>query len=141
MSIYETGIYEDAIYATGEVVPPEPDTGVTQTMPFPLIAGRVQLTTAAVSGSDVYLAGLRSTGAAIRAVVASAAVFANGKPLSASGQLCIVDATASLPANAVYSGGLPYSSGALCVSENAVANVQNGIPFDVNGAVASEVIA
>lgn len=125
-----------------EVIEPEPDTGITQYVPVPVKAGKMQITTAAVEGTDVYLAGLRftNTGGAIRASTSASAFFVNGKPVTTNGQLCFVDATASLPADTVYSGGLPYSNGALCVSTGAVNNVQNGVPFASNGAVAVEII-
>lgn len=136
----DTGSPQTVTVSEGGTV--EPDTGITSYVPFPLKAGKVQITTAAVESTDVYLAGLRytNTGSAIRGVATSGVVYSNGKPLSATGQLCYVDATASLPAGTQWSGGLPYSNGALCVSTGAVAYTQNGVAFAANGAVAVEIV-
>lgn len=119
----------------------EPDTGVTRYMPFPIKAGRVQLSTAAVAATDVFFSRLRftSSGSAVRAVAAGPVVFASGLALSASGQVCYVDATSSLPAGTTWSGGLPYSAGRLCVSTGDIAYHQNGVPFTSTGAVAVEI--
>lgn len=124
------------------VAPPEPDTGITQFAPFPTKAGKVQLSTASVSASDVYLNRLRylTDGSAIRAVAASPDLFSSGMPMSYTGQVCYIDATAGLPAGTVWANGMPFSAGRLCVSTGTVASYQNGIPFAANGAVAVELI-
>lgn len=105
--------------------------------PFPLVNGRVQMTTSAVGATDSYLSALRvSTAPAVRASTAAAQATTNGLSFTATGQLVYVDATAGLPANSQFCNGLPMSpTGALCVSTGAVASWSQGLPFAANGAV------
>ena len=72
----------------------------------------------------------------MRSTTGAAQATANGLAYDATGRLCYVDATAGLPADANYTGGLPVNAaGALCVSTNAPATYSNGVPFAANGAV------
>lgn len=105
--------------------------------PFPLVNGRVQMTTSAVGVTDSYLSALRiSTAPAVRASTAAAQATCGGLAFTATGQLVYVDATAGLPANTQFCNGRPVTpSGALCVSTGAVASWSGGLPFAANGAV------
>lgn len=101
---------------------------------LPVTNGRV-LATLTNSGS-VYQNGVKMNGANV--VISSGALdeYANGVSFDNTDGLRIVDATAGLPAGAVWANGVPLSStGQLCVSTNAVATFSNGMPLDSNGAV------
>ena len=70
----------------------------------------------------------------------SAGTFHNqGIPMSGTGQVAIVDATAGLPSGTIFHNGLPMSGDKVCVSKNATAVVSNGLPFDSAGALAADV--
>lgn len=110
--------------------------------PFPIVADRVQLSTAAVDVTDAYLSGmrLRSNAASVRAALAGGQAVNAGLLYTATGQLVYVDATAGLPANTTYVNGLPVSPlGALCVAGAPMATYSNGVPFAANGAVAADI--
>jgi hypothetical protein len=61
----------------------------------------------------------------------------NGLSFTVAGALCVFDASAGLPADAVYANGLPLTpEGLLCIDAvNAFSHVQGGIPFTAIGAV------
>lgn len=105
---------------------------------LPISNGKVALDSTAVAGSDVYKDGLRfnaSTGA-VKSVVGTPIGYSQGLPLSATGQLCVYDATASFPAGTLYNNGFPFKpTGELCVSTGAVASTSSGTPYVANGAV------
>lgn len=103
-------------------------------------AGKVPLTTAAVSATDAYRNGLRVNAdeTQVRAATSGGDEVSNGLLLTANGQVVYVDATAGLPANTQFVNGLPISSaGALCVSSDDAATYSNGTPLAANGAVAA----
>jgi hypothetical protein len=65
-------------------------------------------------------------------------VFSQGMFVTHAGQIRYVDATAGLPADVVWSNGLPRTPGGhLCISTGPAATWANGIPFAANGAVAT----
>ena len=106
---------------------------------FPIAADKIQLTSAAVDATDAYQQGVRvSAGTPLaRAATSGGAQFSNGLLMSNTGQVVYVDATAGLPANTQYCNGIPLSStGALCISTDAMATYSNGLPMAANGAVA-----
>lgn len=105
---------------------------------FPIASDKIQLTSAAVDATDAYQQGVRvSAGTPLaRAATSGGAQFNNGLLMSNTGQVVYVDATAGLPANTQYCNGIPLSStGALCISTDAMATYSNGLPMAANGAV------
>jgi hypothetical protein len=111
-------------------------------MLFPISGDKIQLTTAAVAGSDAVNNGIliNSLGTLARSATSGGVATNNGLLMSATGQVVYVDATAGLPANTQYVNGLPCNSaGALCVSTGSMSTYSNGIPFVTNGAVACTV--
>jgi hypothetical protein len=68
-------------------------------------------------------------------------VYNNGLLLTDAGQVRYLDTTAGgLPADTVWTNGLPSSGGALCVSTGPLATYSNGIPFTASGAVRAAII-
>lgn len=111
-------------------------------MKFPTSGGVVMLTSAANAAGDVFIDSMRVENAAsqrVRATTTGGAYVCNGLTYDNTGRLLYVDATAGLPAGTVVSNGVPMSNGALCISTNTAATVQNGIPFAANGAVSAGV--
>ncbi len=105
---------------------------------FPISSDKVQFDTGTPAASDQFSNGVRlkSDNTAVYGVTSGGQQYQNGLLLDANGAIIYVDASAGLPANTQYTNGLPFnSSGALCVSTNAVDEWINGIPFDSNGAV------
>lgn len=101
---------------------------------------RAQFDAAGNEASDQYGAGIRFTqGGNARVTTGSATNYNQGIPMSATGQVAIVDATAGLPAGTIVHNGLPMSGDKVCVSRNATAVVSNGLPYDAAGAVAADV--
>lgn len=109
---------------------------------FTVTSGAVILGAGVGAGTDVTLNGIltSASGGRNRATLASGDEYCNGVWLSDAGRISYVDATAGLPADAVWSNGLPRSGGKLCVSSDAAATYSNGIPFAANGAVSVVVI-
>lgn len=105
---------------------------------LPISSGKVAFDSTAVAAGNAYKDGLRfnaSTGA-VKGVVGTPVAHSQGLPMSANGQLCVYDATASLPAGTLYSNGFPIKpTGELCVSTGAVVSTSSGIPYVANGAV------
>lgn len=111
-------------------------------MKFPISSGVVMLSSAADAVGDVFTDSLRlenASNARCRASTTGGAYVSQGLTFTSTGRLLYVDATAGLPSDAVISNGLPMSAGALCISTDTVATVQNGIPFAANGAVSAGV--
>jgi hypothetical protein len=107
---------------------------------FNVVNDQAQFDAASPVSSDVHGAGIRFTQAGAARVTTTAGTFFNqGIPMSASGQVAIVDATAGLPADTTYLNGLPISGNKVCVSRNARSVVSNGLPFDSNGAIAGAI--
>jgi len=107
---------------------------------FNVVNDQAQFDAASNVSSDVHGAGIRFTQAGAARVTTSAGTFFNqGIPMSDSGQVAIVDATAGLPSDTVYLNGLPISANRVCVSRNARSVVSNGLPFDSNGAIAGAI--
>ena len=107
---------------------------------FPIVDGRARFDASANDASDRYSAGIRFTqeGAA-RSMTSAGTFFNQGIPMSASGQVALVDASSGLPANVVWLSGLPISNDRVCISNNPVSVVSSGIPYDSAGAVAATV--
>ena len=107
---------------------------------FRVSNNRAQFDAAGNEATDQYGAGIRFdvTGDA-RVTTASATHYNQGIPMSATGQVAIVDATAGLPAGTIFHNGLPISGDKVCVSRNATAVVSNGLPYDAAGAVAGDI--
>lgn len=107
-------------------------------------SGAVLLGIGAIQPTDTYKNGVLTSADPAnplnRAVPAGGTVYSNGLLLTDAGQVRYVDATAGLPADTVWSNGLPRSGGALCVSTSPATTYANGIPFAANGAVASGII-
>ncbi len=107
---------------------------------FNVSNGRAQFDAAGNEPGDVYGAGVRLTqSGATRVTTTAGTDFNGGIPMSSTGQVSVVDATAGLPADTIYLNGLPISNNAVCVSRNAAAVVSNGLPFDSAGAVAGDI--
>lgn len=107
---------------------------------FPIVDGRARFDASTNVQTDVYSAGMRfSQEGAVRSTTSTGTFFNQGIPMSESGQVSIVDATAGLPFNTIYHNGLPISNDKVCVSQNAVSVVSSGIPFDAAGAVAATI--
>ncbi len=107
---------------------------------FNVVNDQAQFDAASNVSSDVHGAGIRFTQAGAARVTTTAGTFFNqGIPMSDSGQVAIVDATAGLPADTTYLNGLPISGNKVCVSRNASSVVSNGLPFDSNGAIAGAI--
>lgn len=107
---------------------------------FRVSNNRAQFDAAGNEATDQYGAGIRYdvTGDA-RVTTGSATNYNQGIPMSATGQVAIVDATAGLPAGTIFHNGLPISGDKVCVSRNATAVVSNGMPYDAAGAVAGDI--
>jgi hypothetical protein len=107
---------------------------------FPIVDGRARFDASSNADSDRYSAGIRFTqeGAA-RSMTSAGTFFNQGIPMSASGQVALVDASSGLPANVVWLSGLPISGDRVCISNNPVSVVSSGIPYDSAGAVAATV--
>ena len=107
---------------------------------LPVINGRVALDLSSNDPTDVYAGGIRfSEPGAAKATTAVGTFFNQGIPMSMSGQVSIVDATAGLPANTIYHNGLPISGDRICISYNQPSVVSSGIPFDAAGAMVATV--
>lgn len=103
---------------------------------LPISGGRVNVAAGPVAPTDTYKDGLRYAGGAVRAGQSLTAVaFSQGLPLDEDGMLCLVDATAGLPANPSTQNGLTLAGARLCTSTSGIATYCNGIPLDANGAV------
>lgn len=102
----------------------------------------VLLGTGSVVATDTFTNGVltSATGGLNRAALAGGAVTSNGMLMTNNGQIQYVDVTAGLPADTVWTNGLPYSAGSLCVSTGPMSNYSNGIPFAANGAVSAVII-
>lgn len=107
---------------------------------FPIVDGRARFDASANDASDQYSAGIRFTqeGAA-RSMTSAGTFFNQGIPMSSTGQVALVDASAGLPANVVWLSGLPISGDRVCISNKPVSVVSSGIPYDSAGAVAATV--
>lgn len=118
----------------------EPEAHISLCSIFSVINNAVQLTTASVSATDTFRNGVLTTTAQLnRAIASGGDEYTNGLLLTDAGQVRYVDATAGLPADTVWSNGLPKSGGALCISTDPVSTYSNGIPFAANGAVAAAI--
>jgi hypothetical protein len=107
---------------------------------FPVVNGRANLDESPGSDSDRYIGGIRYTTNGAMCITYEAGTFFNGGiPMSESGQVSVVDASAGLPANVVWLNGLPISSNRVCISTNPVFIVSMGTPFDSAGAVAATI--
>ena len=107
---------------------------------FKVSNNRAQFDAAGNEATDQYGAGIRFTqGGNARVTTASPTNYNQGLPMSSTGQVAIVDATAGLPAGTIFHNGLPMSGDKVCVSRNATAVVSNGLPYDSAGAVAGDI--
>lgn len=110
---------------------------------FPVSSNAVQIQTATPTSSDQFSNGVRlkSDGSAVFVATFGGDEVSNGLLLDANGAIICIDATLGMPAGVQYVNGLPItSSGALCISANAVDEWVNGLPFDANGALVTSVI-
>ncbi len=106
---------------------------------FKVTAQRAQFDLSDNNSTDVYGAGIRfDQNGFARATTSAGTFFNQGIPMSASGQVSIVDATAGLPSGTIFHNGLPISGEKVCVSRNATSVVSSGLPFDSNGALAAD---
>lgn len=102
---------------------------------LPVAAGKVVIDQTAVNAADVYANGFR-LGNGVRADYGlTLNSSTQGLTVDSNAALCLVDATAGLPAGTSVQNGLPLSGGYLCTSTGAVATYTNGIPMAANGAV------
>lgn len=108
---------------------------------LPIASGRVDLTTAATAGNDVWDGGVRRANANGRARASTnpSTHVNQGITTDSVGVVSIVDATAGLPAGTVYLHGIPISGGKICYSTGAVTAHANGLPYVANGALAATV--
>jgi hypothetical protein len=107
---------------------------------FTVESERVQFTTAAVNAADTFVGGFRfASDGKVRASTGAAAVYNAGVPQTADGQVCIVDATASLPAGTVFVAAIPVSVDKVCYSTDAAASYVNATPYVINGAICATV--
>lgn len=107
---------------------------------FTVTNERVQFTTAAVNAADTFIGGFRfAPNGNVRASTGAAAVYNNGIPQTADGQVCLVDATASLPGGTVFVNCMPVSGDKLCYSTGAAATYNNATPYVANGALCATV--
>ncbi|WP_175224618.1 hypothetical protein [Achromobacter ruhlandii] len=103
---------------------------------FPIVSDKASFVTGVVAPTDTFKDGLRWAADKVRAAAGlTPAGFSQGLPVDVDGRLCLLDATAGLPADTTYSNGLPISAGQLCISVDAMATYSNGIPMSANGAV------
>ena len=103
----------------------------------------VQLGTGAIQPTDTFQNGIltSATGDLNRAIATGGDEYANGLLMTDAGQIRYFDATAGLPADVVWSNGLPRANdGALCVSTGALATYSNGTPMVANGAVRVSIV-
>jgi hypothetical protein len=77
------------------------------------------------------------TGATLVALSPALQASSNGFSFDAQGRLALYDATAGLPAGAVYAQGFAFKpTGELCISQtSAIATYSNGVPVDTLGRV------
>lgn len=109
---------------------------------FTVSSDKVQFSTAAVGASDVYLNGVRlASDGKVKASTSASTITNQGVPMTADGQVSIVDATAGLPADTVWLNGVPISSGQVCYSTGTVTSYLNGMPYVANGALAATITA
>jgi len=107
---------------------------------FNVVNDQAQFDAASNFNTDTYVSGIRfAQGGAARVTTSAGTYFNQGIPMSETGQVAIVDATAGLPADTIYINGLPVSGNKVCVSRNARSVVSNGLPFDSNGAIAGAI--
>jgi hypothetical protein len=107
---------------------------------FRVVNDQAQFDAASNVSGDVYGGGIRFTqGGSARATTTAGTFFNQGIPMSESGQVAIVDATAGLPAGTNYLNGLPINGNRICVSRNPRAVFSSGLPFDSNGALAAAI--
>jgi hypothetical protein len=103
----------------------------------------VTLSISSILASDTFHNGILAQAATEfnKAVPAGGAVYNNGLLLTNAGQVRYLDTTSGgLPADTVWTNGLPSSGGALCISTGALATYSNGIPFTASGAVRAAII-
>ena len=106
---------------------------------FPVVDGVAQTTTD-VPSSPTFNGGIAFNAAGLAHITDTASsIYVNGVPVSATGQVVYVDASAGLPADTTWVNGLPISGGAVCMSSNAVAFYGNGLPYDINGAIVATI--
>jgi len=107
-----------------------------------VVGDAVLLDIAGLGATDTFWNGVlcESPSLNVHAVPAGGTVYNQGMLMTDAGQVRYVDATAGLPADTVWTNGLPNSGGALCISTGAVATYSNGIPFAANGAVRAGII-
>jgi hypothetical protein len=110
---------------------------------FPVSNDLVQLSTAAIAGTDTFQNGvLVSNLGLVRAVDAGGDEYTNGLLMTDSGRVRYIDATAGLPAGSTVSNGLfRDTNGALCVSTGALSTYSNGLPMVTNGALRVSITA
>ena len=110
---------------------------------FTVSSNQVQFTTEAVSASDTFIGGIRfAPDGKVRASTDAAAVYNGGVPQTGTGQVCVVDATAGLPAGTVFVNAIPVSAGnKVCCSTGAAASYNNGTPYAANGAICATGLA
>ena len=84
---------------------------------FPIVDGRARFDASANDASDRYSSGIRFTqeGAA-RSQTSAGTFFNQGIPMSSTGQVSLVDATAGLPSDVIWLSGLPISGNRVCMS-------------------------
>lgn len=103
---------------------------------FPVVGDKVSFSTGVADPSDTFKDGLRWAGDRVRAAAALTPVgFSQGVPVDVDGRVCLLDATAGLPAGTTFSGSLPISGGLLCISVDQMATYSNGIPMSALGGV------
>ena len=102
----------------------------------------VTLAISSIVPTDTFHNGILSqTNEFNKAVPAGGTVYNNGLLLTDNGQVRYLDTTAGgLPANTVWTNGLPSSGGALCISTGPLATYSNGIPFTASSAVRAAII-
>ena len=104
----------------------------------PVVGDKAQITTAVPVATDNYVNGVLTNAAntLARAALSGGAQILNGWLVSNSGQIIYLDATAGLPPNTNFAGGVPLAPGGeLCVSTGVTASYNNGLPFVANGAL------
>ena len=107
---------------------------------FTVTSERVQFTTAAINAADTFIGGIRfSPTGLVRASTGAVALYNAGVPMTSDGQVCIVDATASLPVGTVFVNALPVSADKICYSTGAAAVYNNATPYVANGALCATV--
>ena len=109
---------------------------------FTVVNNQVVLTNV-TNATDTYIGGMRfaANGSTIANGTFTAGTWANGVQLNPSGAVCVINATAGIPAINTTINGMKFDgNGSICISTGSMVTYNNGLPLDVNGSLSVNLI-